>query len=101
MVEATMQGANLHIRSGWGFSVVLQDTSTHGQEELGSTLPKPLSPSLQMCFWASVGFAGLLILPGEPFAVVWLLWAVVDFLRISVNFGHARCLLVRFVWLKN
>ena len=27
-----MQGANLHIGGGWGFSVVLKDTLTHGQE---------------------------------------------------------------------
>lgn len=37
--EATMQSANLHVGSSWGFSVVLKDTSTLGQEEPGSNPP--------------------------------------------------------------
>ena len=31
--------ANLHIRSSWGFSVLLKDTSTLAEEESGLNLP--------------------------------------------------------------
>ena len=44
MAEATMQGANLHIGSGWGFSVLLKNSLTLGVEQTIQTLPWTTDP---------------------------------------------------------
>lgn len=43
-MQATIQGAGLTIRSNFGFSVLLKDTLTYGQELLGTVLTNPALP---------------------------------------------------------